>query len=191
MAILSPYIQLSRRARPAESSVLLSPPTNALSGLRSAIRQRHLFLAIVALTALLAELCLPVTLSHVPPSRFYTTSTRITCVYTSIVILVLVLLVIVASFLVKWPHMPVDPRTIAGAMFYICDSRMLSMFEGMACLGKKERDLEIRYMRSSIEYGLIRGVSGRERMGVEVYEDRGEAARMVPDKGLPERHSYR
>lgn len=179
---MSPYLQLSRRARPADRSILFSPPTNPLSGIHSAIRQRSLYLGLLSFTTLLSELCLPVTLSHVPFSRMDKVSTNVICGWTSIGILGLMLLMVIASFFMTWPHLPMDPRTVAGAMFYVCDSRMLEAFEGMAAVSKKERDLDVRYLRSFYGYGPIVGMSGIERIGVDIWDNQGEATVMLPDR---------
>lgn len=189
VAIISPYLQLSRRARPADRSILFSPPTNPLSGVRSAIRLRNLYLGLLSFTTLLVELCLPVTLSHVPFSRIDKVSTNVICGWISIGILGLVLIMILASFFITWPHMPMDPRTVAGAMFYVCDSRMLKAFEGLAAVSTKERDLDVRYLRSLYCYGCNVGLSGRERMGVDVCDNREEADGMLPDRRFPRRSS--
>lgn len=121
-------------------------------------------------------------LSHVPFSRADKLSTEKICIWISVTVLALMLLVVLASLVVDWPHMPVDPRTIAGAMFYVCDSRVLGQLEGMAVVSKKERDLEVRHLRSRYGFGVVRGVSGGERMGVDVCDSRGEAAEMVREK---------
>lgn len=179
VAIILPYQQLSKCALPAERSILLSPPTNAFYGLYSAFRQRSIFFGFVAFASILAELVLPVTLSHVPFSHLDTYETQLVCAWLSISILSLMILVILCSFLIRWPHMPVDPRTIAGAMFYVCDSWMLGTMEGMATLGKKERDPIIRAQRLRYEFANSVGVSGKERMNVDVCGETGEAAIMI------------
>lgn len=182
--MISPYLLLSKRAMRAEQSILLAPPTNSSSGLYSAIRQRHVFLGLVSVTTLLAELCLPVTLAHVPFSRFDKLAIQEVCIWLSISILGIMDLIVLASFAIEWPHLPLDPRTIAGAMFYVCDSRMLAAFEGTDDEDKSERDLDVRYLRSVYGYGIIQGVSGEERMGVDVYDEWGEATGMFADKAM-------
>ncbi|KUI69366.1 hypothetical protein VM1G_11646 [Cytospora mali] len=142
VAIMSPYLQLSNDNLPAERSILLSPPTNAFYGIYSAVRQRHLYLGVLSFTTILGELFLPVTLSHVPFSLIETYKTQVVCTWISIAILGLMILVLVASFFIDWPHMPVDPRTVAGAMYYVCDSWMLETMRGMSTLSKKDRDLD-------------------------------------------------
>lgn len=179
VAIMLPYQQLSKYTLSAERSILLSPPTNAFCGLYSAFRQRSIFLGVVAFTTILSELILPVTLSHVPFSHLDTYETQLVCAWFSISILALMILVIVYSFSINWPHMPVDPRTIAGAMFYVCDSWMLSAMEGLATLGKKERDSMMRAQRLRYEFTSSEGVSGKERMKVDMRGESGEAAVML------------
>lgn len=176
--MFSPYLKLSEYSLPAERSILLSPPTNAFYGLYSAFRQRHLFLGVLSFTALLAELGLPVTLSHVPFSKTETYWTQFICAWFSIAILGLMILTLAASFLVRWPHMPVDPRTIAGAMYYVCDSRMLERMNGLSILNKMERDLETRHMRHKYGFGYIDGMSGEMRLGVDIVDDTEEAVAM-------------
>lgn len=106
-----------------------------------------------------------------------TYDTQLACAWLSIAILALMILVLVASFFKTWPHMPVDPRTVAGAMFYVCDSWMLESLQDLSTMGKKDRDLELRYRRLRYGYGNISGAtSGKERMGVDVCDDKGEAA---------------
>lgn len=182
--MMSPYLLLSRRALRAEQSILLSPPTNSLSGIYSAIRQRHVYLGLVSVATLLAELCLPVTLAHVPFGHFSKLAVQDACIWTSLAILGAMDLVVLVSFAIEWPHLPLDPRTIAGAMFYVCDSHMLAAFEGTDDEDKSERDLDVRYLRSVYGYGIIQGVSGEERMGVDVIDEWGEATGMFADKAI-------
>jgi hypothetical protein len=76
-------------------------------------------------------------------------------------------LVIAVSFFVKWPHMPADPSTVAGSMYYVCDSWMLYSFEGLSTLKKKDRDWKVGQMGFRYGYGDIQGVSGLRRYGVD------------------------
>ncbi|CAN8098525.1 unnamed protein product [Discula destructiva] len=176
VAVMSPYVKLSQAARHSGQSILCSPPTNAFYGMWSAYRQRHLYLGFLSFTTLLAELCLPVTLSHVPFSAVETYMTQFVSTYLSVAILGLMMISILASFFIKWPHMPVDPRTIAGAMYYVCDSWMLGALEGMSTLRKEDRDLDMRFMRHKYGYGRIGGMNWQNRMGFDIVDDHGEAA---------------
>lgn len=178
VAILSLYLRLSRSALPAERSILISPPTNAFSGLWSAFRQRHVFLGCLSTATILAELGLPVTLSHVPFSNTETWYTQFVCAWLSIAILGFMIIVVASSFLIRWPHLPVDPRTIAGAMYYVCDSWMLGSMEGLSRLTKRDRDLNLRWQRHKYRYGHNEGISGKRCVGVDIVDDIDEAAAM-------------
>lgn len=181
---MSPFLRLSKQAHHAEQSILLSPPTNAFYGIWSAFRQRHLYLGFLSFTTVLAELCLPVTLSHVPFSAVETYMTQYVSAYLSIAILGLMMIAVIMSFFIKWPHMPMDPRTIVGSMYYVCDSWMLGSMEGMSTLRKKDRDLDVRFMRHRYGYGCIEGMTWKSRMGFDVVNDHDEAA------VTPERQQY-
>jgi hypothetical protein len=84
-----------------------------------------------------------------------------------VAILAAMLLAVGGSFLIRWPHMPVDPRTIAGAMFYVCDSWMLDSLEGLSSLSKDERDKALKHMGLRYEFGQLTGTSGRDRVGID------------------------
>ncbi|KAK4173623.1 hypothetical protein QBC36DRAFT_359459 [Triangularia setosa] len=166
LAILSPYHLMSHSPRPAQQSITLSPPMNAFSGIWSAVKCRHIFLIIVAATAILAEF-LPILLNNVP---FRVTQTWIAsrvCTWLAVAIMAIMWLVVVASFFIKWPHMPVDPGTIAGAMYYVCDSWMLWSLEGLSQVPKEERDRKVRDMGMQYAFGNVVGQSGKKRVGVD------------------------
>lgn len=166
VGVLSPFLLMSQRALPAQRSILISPPTNPISGLYSAVRQRHPYLGVLAVTSLLADF-LPVTLSHLPFSVLESYQTQYTCTYLSIATLVAMMLTVAASLAVRWPHMPVDPRTIAGAMYYVCDSSVLSSFDGLAGLEMRDRDWMVRSMCVQYRFGTMVGASGKERIGID------------------------
>lgn len=176
---MSTYLQLSNNALVAERSILHSPPTNAFYGVYSAIRQRHLFFGVLSAVTIIAELGLPVTLSHVPFSKTETYMTQFVCAWLSIAILGMMILTLAASFSIKWPHLPVDPRTIAGAMYYVRDSGMLETMEGMSTLQKKHRDRRIKRMGRRYGFGYVKGLTGRGRVGVDFVDDREEARALV------------
>lgn len=157
---------MSCRPLPAQRSILISPPTNTFSGLYSAVRQRHFYLGVLALTTLLADF-LPVTLSHVPFSVLETYETQYTCAYLSIAILVVMVIAVASSLAVRWPHMPVDPRTIAGAMYYVCNSGILASFDGLASVEMRDRDWMVKSMGLQYRFGTMTGLGGKERVGID------------------------
>ncbi|KAK3687687.1 hypothetical protein B0T22DRAFT_380006 [Podospora appendiculata] len=170
LAVLSPFVLLSRAPQSAQRSVLLSPPTSALMGARSAIEQRNLPLVVVAFMAILSDF-MPMLLNNVPLRMTQAWMTHLVCTWLAVAMLGVMWLVVVGSFFVTWPHMPVDPRTIAGAMFYVCDSRMVLCYEGLGVLGKKERDGRVDEMGLKFQFGDIVGLSGRKRIGVDALHD--------------------
>ena len=76
-------------------------------------------------------------------------------------------LVLLWSFFVRWPHMPVDPTTIAGAMYYVTDSYMLSNFQGLSTLEREERDNGVANLGLKYEFGRMMGTSEKARLGVD------------------------
>lgn len=80
------------------------------------------------------------------------------------------LAVVLGTFLVRWPGLPVDPSTVAGAMYYVADSKVVEMVEGYTQLNGKERNDVIKAMGGRFEFGEVWGVSGRRRVGVDVAE---------------------
>jgi hypothetical protein len=68
--------------------------------------------------------------------------------------------------------MPVDPTTIAGHLYYLCDSAILRDFDGMSMMSRKEWDLHLRRMENCYSFGKMFGISGQIRTGI--YYDRKE-----------------
>ncbi|KAM7193860.1 Zonadhesin [Rhypophila sp. PSN 637] len=176
VSIMAPYQAMALRTQPPERSILLSPCTNPFSGLYSALKQRHPFLFATSLAAILSEL-LPVFLANVFFSLSQTSRTATACASIASIILGLSILVLVSSFFVKWPPMPVDPRSIAGMMYYVSLSHMLagqqdghdarrSDFEGMSELNGHEREKRVREKGRRYFYGVLVGGSWR-RLGVD------------------------
>ena len=170
LALISPYHVLSQAPQPAGRTVLRSPPMTAFTGIFSAIRRRHWFLAVVAATAILSEF-MPILLNNVPFRITQTWVVHLVCTWLSVGILCIMWLVVAASFFVRWPHLPVDPATVAGAMYYVCDSWMMWAFEGLATLPREERDWKVHETGLKFEFGDIAGVSGIRRIGVDGIRD--------------------
>ncbi|KAI2616253.1 hypothetical protein GGR54DRAFT_649523 [Hypoxylon sp. NC1633] len=172
IAVLSPYQLLSSSPQHARRSILLAPPTNAFSGLWSSMRRRHFFLGVVALISILSEF-LTIFLSNIPFRVTQTFLAHQVCTWAAVGILCVMVLVVVGSFFVMWPHMPVDPSTIAGAMYYVCDSWMLSRLEGLSTSRRRDRDWLVNEMGLRYEFGEIRGASGIVRIGVDASSSSG------------------
>lgn len=164
---MAPYQAMALATQPPSRSILLSPCTNPFSGLYSSIKQRHPFLFATSLAAILSEL-LPVFLANVFFSLSQTNKTATACASISSIILGLSIVVLVSSFFVKWPPMPVDPRSIAGMMYYVSLSHMLDSgdFEGVSGMDGKERERRIEEKGRRYFYGVLVGGSWR-RLGVD------------------------
>lgn len=74
---------------------------------------------------------------------------------------------ILLSFIVRWPDMPVDPRSIAGAMYYVSESNMVDHFSGMADMDGEERKQRIRELGGTYLYGELTTRTGEKRPAVE------------------------
>ncbi|KAK8025799.1 hypothetical protein PG990_003622 [Apiospora arundinis] len=119
VAFLSPY-RLYRKHD--DKATLLTPPTNAYSGLWEVCHWRHPdgYLGLVAFTSILSDV-LPVLLANVPSKAMQASTTHLVCTWFAAAILSLMLVVVTWSFLVVWPHMSMNPSTVAGAMYFALD----------------------------------------------------------------------
>ncbi|KAK1757826.1 hypothetical protein QBC47DRAFT_442913 [Echria macrotheca] len=165
VSVMTPYQLMARRTQPAARSILFSPSTNPFSGIYAAVKHRHVFLFATSLAAILSEF-LPVLLSNVPFSLSQTYTAASVCAIMASLFLGILVSVLIASFFVKYPPMPVDPRSIAGAMYYVSQSHLLGDFEGISQLTGKEREYRVRTMNRRYFYGVLVGGTWR-RMGVD------------------------
>ena len=100
------------------------PPTNPATGVYFSLCHRQWLLLLTALMALTGEL-LPAFLANVPYSLTLTWNTHRACTYATLAILGAMVVVLGASMCISWPHMPVDPRTVAGMVYYVTASEEL------------------------------------------------------------------
>ncbi|KAI1327624.1 hypothetical protein F5Y16DRAFT_371250 [Xylariaceae sp. FL0255] len=175
VAVMVPYQLLSQRPQAATRSVLLSHPTNCFSAIWYALRTRHLFLGAVGLASLLSEF-LGLFLSTVPYQVAETLLVSQLSIWMSVTILSYMVLLVLGSFCMRWPHMPVDPRSIVGAMYYVCRSPIMHQFTGLglSVLDKKERDERVTML--GLEYGFgemgtAKSKGSDSRVGVQVFRN--------------------
>ncbi|KAK3395046.1 hypothetical protein B0H63DRAFT_385723, partial [Podospora didyma] len=159
------------RPQVARDSILLSPPSSVFIGLWRALRTRDIMLANIALATLLAKFT-PILFSSIPFRNKDTWKMHEACAWLSIAILsymVVVLLVVSVFWGVKRrPFMPVEPTSIAGCMYYVCDSAMLGDLEGLAVMGERERDRLVCEMgRRYVFGGMVGTMSGVGSVGVD------------------------
>ncbi len=177
VAVAAPFARMARSPRPATRSVLLSPATNVMSGVATGVRQRDAHLLAVSVMAGAAELLLPALLANVPFALTQTYAGHVGSTIAALVLLGAMLAVLVASLaFVRWPHLPVDPRTLAGAIYYVAGSRRLRRdLRGrkLALRDRALRDALVVAQDRRYVYGPVAGggSGGSVRMGVEVDDD--------------------
>ena len=134
-----------------------------------------MLLLVTAILAVVSEL-LPVFLSNIPFQLTQTHMTHVVCTHLTLAILVTMVLVLAVSMFVRWPHMPVDPCSVAGAAYYVADSAMLSEMTGCGLATKHPGQLRghFRGLGQCYFYGLIDAASGRARMVVDSVSDAKE-----------------
>jgi hypothetical protein len=163
---MTPFYLLSLRTQPPDSSILFTPSTNPFSGIYSSIRHRQPFLFAVSFAAILSEF-LPVILSNVPFNLAQTGTAATVCAVLSCLFLGVMLAVMAAFFFVRYPPMPVDPRCVAGLLWYVSKSKMLEDFEGVSSLDRKERELRVKEMGRRYFYGILMSDGDGRRLGVD------------------------
>lgn len=174
VATIVPYHLMSYGPQPAKKSILLSRPTNAFYGIYMASRQKHLFFFVTSLMAIFSEF-LPILLSNVPHKLTQVLLPTLICTRLSAAFLAIMVITIAWSFFIRWPPMPVDPRSVAGAMWYVCESHaLLADLEGLSELKGKERDRRIEELGKRYYYGDLQTCP---RLGVDV--DLGPSEQVV------------
>jgi uncharacterized membrane protein len=133
----------------------------------SCLRWKHYFVAHISLIALLAE-CLTIALSGIPFSSAHSYKAYTVSTYLCIAIIAMMLLTIpLIALRGRDLLMPRSPDTIAAVLLYICGSPMLASFRGLSLLDAKTRNQRIVDMGRIYRYGLVVGVDGQVRMGVD------------------------
>ncbi|KAF4497843.1 hypothetical protein FAGAP_6010 [Fusarium agapanthi] len=166
IAMVVPYQVMSHGPQSASNSVLLTRPTNPFSGFWSAIKHGQIFPGLVALMAIFSEF-MPILLANIPYSLSQVRVSHDICARLSVGILALMAITILLSFIVRWPDIPVDPRSIAGAMYYVSESNMVDHFSGMADMDGEERKQRIRELGGTYLYGKLTTRTGEKRPAVE------------------------
>ncbi|KAH7173501.1 uncharacterized protein B0J16DRAFT_350283 [Fusarium flagelliforme] len=166
IAMVVPYQVMSYGPQSASNSVLLTRSTNPFSGFWSAIKHRQIFPGLVALMAIFSEF-MPILLANIPYSLSQVRISHDICARISVGILALMALTIIISFLIRWPDMPVDPSSIAGAMYYVSESNMVDHFSGMAAMDGDDRKQRIKELGGTYVYGELTTRTGERRPAVE------------------------
>ena len=161
---------MAESPQPPERSILLSRPSHGIYGLFAAVKEANIFLLLTSLIAILVEF-LPLLLANIPFSLTQTRLTHAICARLSLSILAVMMGTLIASMFIKWPKMPVDPRSLAGAMYYVSGSDiLLSRVEGVARMDGEVKERTIKEYGGRYYYGSI---AAKGRLGVEADEGAG------------------
>ncbi len=125
VAAAAPFALMNQRLRPAKQSILVSPATNVVSGVLAGVRQRDMLMVAAALMSGVAELLLPAFLVNVGYALTLTYEGHVAATAGSLAVLGAMLVLLLASLAFEWPDVPVDPRTLAGAIYYVAVSPRL------------------------------------------------------------------
>jgi hypothetical protein len=163
------YRLLSKRPQ-SRYTVLTPRETTAFTGLRRSLMRRDIFGSAISLAGVLCAF-LPILLSNIPFRLTLTWTTHRICAWLSVSILSLMVLVLAGSVFVKYPYMPVEPNSILGCMYYICDSNMLEGLEGTSTMSEKQLGQAFATTAERYSFGEMTGVSGVTRIGVDYAKD--------------------
>lgn len=125
---MSPYKVLGRKNNYADDILHMTPPTNIFSAVRSGLSRdsRDLFLVAVSLASLVSEF-MPVLLLNIPFGMVKNNVTQLVCTWMTVCFLIGMIFVLASSLLMHWPHLPIDPSTIAGALYYASDPGVIAL----------------------------------------------------------------
>lgn len=165
VAVITPYRRMAEDPQVPTRSVLMTPATNPVSGMFVALRIRDPLLFFTAFTTVLAQF-LPILLANVPYNRTQTSDAHEICSRLSIGILLVMVVAMLSSLLVKWPDLPVDPSSLAGALWYVSDAPWVRGLEGVAAMSANKRKNAVQGLGGRWTYGPIHTPMG-ERMCIE------------------------
>ncbi|KAM7212873.1 hypothetical protein V8F06_011723 [Rhypophila decipiens] len=173
--LLEPYRYLShsedsQTASRSAANMMRPRSSSIFSGLFRAVANGNVVLSAVAFAGVLSKF-LPVVLSNVPFRLTLTWTTFVVCTWISVSVLAVMILVMIASFFVSKPDMPVDVGTTAGKIYYVCDSQLTNDIGEMD--GRDGKIQEIIVPGVKYRFGTTIGVSGRKRTGID-YLDTGK-----------------
>ncbi|KAK5659108.1 hypothetical protein OQA88_1198 [Cercophora sp. LCS_1] len=165
-AMLEPYRQLWIKEQEPADAVMVSPPTSVFTGFAGAVKRGEVFMTIVAFTTILAKF-VPTLLSTVPFSPIQTWQLHLVCSWMTVGSLAFMSLVLGYGLLfVHYPPLPIDPATLAGRIYYLCDSPAVEDFRGLSLLSGRESKKRVDG-RKRYRFGKMIGASGEVRIGLD------------------------
>jgi hypothetical protein len=163
---------MARQPQNASQSILSRRPTYAVTGIFHGIRERDLLLFSTATMAVLADF-LPMLFANVPYDLTQTQTVHLVCARIGAGLLVLMAVVLVSTMFARWPALPVDPRSVAGQMWYVAQARWAidRLPDGVGLMSGRERRELLDGMGGKWYYGATGPDQGR--MGVEMEDSYG------------------
>ncbi|KAK0646961.1 hypothetical protein B0T16DRAFT_171216 [Cercophora newfieldiana] len=161
-----PYRRLSSSHPSLSAELTRLRSSNIFSGFCRAVKHRDWLIGAVAFAGLLAK-SLPLLLSNIPFRLTLTWTTFVTCTWMSVAFMAVMILVVLVLLLIRQPPMPVDPGTLAGQMYYVCDSWILMDLQGFANMDAAAQARYLSKIGALYRFGAMVGVSGRKRIGVD------------------------
>lgn len=80
-------------------------------------------------------------------------------------LLSIMVVLIGSSFLVRWTRLPVDPSTIAGAMYFVVDSNLVGELDGLETRNGRQQ-LTPNLRNRKVIFRKMTGASGEDRTQV-------------------------
>jgi hypothetical protein len=142
-----------------------------VTGIFTGIRERDLLLFSTATMAVLADF-LPMLFANVPFDLTQSEGVHLACARVGAGLLAVMAVVLVATMFARWPDLPVDPRSVAGQMWYVAEAQWpIERLDGVGLMSERERWDLFNNMGGKWYYGVTRADSGR--MGVEMEDSYG------------------
>ncbi|ORX99149.1 hypothetical protein BCR34DRAFT_606716 [Clohesyomyces aquaticus] len=159
IALLAPYRRLAEAPAKAHETILMNTPSHPLTAIFPSILRRHYAQALVAVAALLSEV-LTITLSTIPFSSANAWGAYVISTWISVSIISIMIFTLVLLFFRTEPNLPLKPNTIGAVLFYLCGSRLSTIFGNMGMLNTVERDRMIVEWNKRYTIERVQGLDG-------------------------------
>ena len=166
IARLRPYVNMHSSGVPAARSILLSIPAVPVLGLFAGIKEGDVLFSAVSFCATLSQI-LPVALVNVPFDRTTLYAAFVICIWWSISIVSLMILTLFFVFFYRPPTLPIQPRTLAAALYYLDASGIPERTGHLATVAEAERNRQIKSMGLRYSIGRVTGHDGRTKVGLQ------------------------
>lgn len=146
--------------------MLASTSVHAVSTIFTSLSRRHIFVAYIALLAVLSELLI-VTLAAIPFNLATLLEAFRVSVFVSVGIIGLMIATLPFVLMRYKDSVVAPPNSVADTMQYLSEpgNEVVGLFAGLATVGRRERDKAAE--RSGMRYRLTEMGRGRLNVGVE------------------------